>query len=179
MEELPMKLTFIFLASALALSACTEMPEANRDDEEYAIYRAILEGYGKYGGKICLHSQTRVDLGVGGRVSIKSDDYPELDHKMINDFNQHNQETVPLKPDFDLGKPGVSVILLDDYESWPCLFIHGFSRVGFNRQMKKALVYHEEMAPKGMLAGSGSLILLVKSESGYWTIEKEFSIWIS
>ena len=157
-------------AEEYAVYQSTPSP-AEREAEEYAVYRTLLEE----SEERCIHSLT-ITSGNGPKPSLlDSESFPDLDVELIEDYNQALQESVPFNPDL-LGEP---VTLLNGYDEWPCMFIQGFSRVGFNKRMDEALAYHESKAPLWALAGGGELIYLVKGQDGSWKIEWDQRIWIS
>ena len=171
-------LSLLILVSVFSITACNTLgilqstpSPAEREAEEYAVYRTILEG----SKERCIHSQT-IASGNGPKPSLlDSESFPDLDVELIEDYNQALQESVPFNPDL-LGEP---VTLLNGYDEWPCMFIQGFSRVGFNKRMDEALVYHESKAPPWALAGEGELIYLFKGQDGAWRIELRQDTWRS
>ena len=171
-------LSLLILVSVFSITACNTLgilqstpSPAEREAEEYAVYRTILEG-SKEG---CIHSLTITSGTNPGPSQLDSESFSDLDAELIEDYNQVLPESVPLNPDL-LGEP---VTLLSGYDEWPCMFIQGFSRVGFNQRMDEALVYHESKAPLWALAGGGELIYLVKGQDGTWKIEWHKRIWKS
>lgn len=162
----------LFLTTCDSLSFLQSTPSpAEREAEEYAVYRAIL-GVGE---ERCIHSQT-IPVGTEpGPHVLYPESFPEIDPKLIEDFNQASQESILINPDL-LGEP---VTLLSGYDEWPCMFIQGFSRVGFNTRMDEALIYHESKAPPWALAGGGEMIYLVKGEDGTWKVEWSNDMWKS
>jgi hypothetical protein len=175
------KILFLFLVTvdAFGLTACARQrfqqpahpSSSKRTDEEHAIYRTILLEMRER----IIYNQTIASTAMPGPCPLDSESYPKLDLDLIEDYNQVLQESVPLIPDL----LGESVTLLGNYEEWPGMFIQGFSRVGFNKQMDEALVYHESKAPLGALAGGGVLVYLVKGNNEIWKVEWDQTVWIS
>jgi len=144
---------------------------AEREAEEYAVYRAIL---GRETER-CIHSQTIAADSQPGPTELDPESFPGLDSELIKDYNQACLESIPLNQDL----LGEQVTMLSSYVDWPCMFIQGFSRVGFNKRMDEALIYYERKAPPQALAGGGELIYLVKGEDGTWKIAWSQDTWIS
>jgi hypothetical protein len=171
------------LVGMLLLTACDALGAvqptlnpAEREAEEYAVYRAILD-------LNCVVSQTQAG------DYIDPDEFPELDDKLIEDYNMHQRETVLLRPELDLG-PQVTLIspsqwdeFFDSgdpdegwrrfYEGTDCSGINEVSRVGFNEGMDMALVYFSGYVDS--LAGQFGVMLLTKGEDGEWHFERFLS----
>ena len=116
---------------------------------------------------------------------IDQDDFPWIDAKLIEDYNMHRVEIVPLNTDLDLGRPITLIsdskwndifdgVDLDEgwrrfYERADCNWINEVSRVGFNAQMDKALVFFSGYVAS--LAGHFGVMLLSKGKDGDWQFE--------
>lgn len=170
------------LAILVTIPGCTIFTPATpspveREAEEYAVYRTILGELTIAGddGGLCIENHT-----LSG-VEASPDFLPGLDPKLIEDYNTQNKESVPVKPEMDLGVP---LVPSGDYyahsdceyaEVCVCDF-QAVSRVGFNARLNKALIYWERNAP---LAGRGIFFYLVKGKDGNWKIEEDILQWIS
>jgi len=177
-------LSLLILGSVFSIASCDSLgflqpiPSlAEREAEEYAVYRTIIGEFAIEGddGGLCIETHT-----LSG-VEASPDILPKLDLKLIKDYNTQNRESVPLKPELDLGIPLIP--LGDFYAHSKCEFaevcicdFQAVSRVGFNARLNKALIYWERNAP---LAGRGIFFYLVKGNDGNWKIEEEFLQWIS
>ena len=177
-------LSLLILGCVIYITACNSLgflqstpSPAEREAEEYAVYRAILGE-----GESCILSQT-IEF-----KEISPDEFPELGPKMIEDFNTYRVQTLPLNPNLDLGGP---VTILSDteldeifvdysHQEWDqfyaqteCTEIVSISRVGFNAQMNEALVFYTNVKYAGV--GWGRVMLLKKGKDGKW-YESEYVI---
>ena len=82
----------------MTIPSPTELPTplpAEREAEEYAIYRAILAEEKER----CIHSLTIASGPDPGPSQLGSKSFPDLDTELIDDYNQVIQESTPLNPD--------------------------------------------------------------------------------
>ncbi|MBU7038781.1 MAG: hypothetical protein HXS52_12690 [Theionarchaea archaeon] len=118
------------------------------------------------------------------------DEMPSVTQEMIDDFIDKNGKSYPLEDSFDIRKkvlllePDESREIFKDSSGWSEFYsrypdaqgILTLSRVGFNADMSKALVYLGGQCD--WLFGAGFYVLLVKKD-GEWSIQGEIMSWIS
>jgi len=166
---------------------------SNVNLEEYLVYSAFIETRypQKDFSRIVIQENT---VSKSLRSYIDADllkkKLPELEEKIIKDFqdkdNQicHFDRRFVLDVDYTLltNKERGEIFAFPDgweifYNNYPgANGIMEFSRVGFNSQRTKALIYQGNQS--NWLAGMGQYILLLKKD-GRWEIEKEVPAWIS
>ena len=172
--------------------------------EEYNVYSTLIEkGFGMIAS--CFRDYDEVEVividkyttpdtfGDSGLLDILEwvrEDMPSLTQEMIDDFIDKNEESYPLVDNFDIQK---DVLLLEPDEfreifqessGWSEFYsrypdaqgILTFSRVGFNPDMSKAVVYLGGQCD--WLYGAGYYVFLVK-EDGEWSIQDSVMSWIS
>lgn len=182
-------------------------PDNASEAEEYAVYSDLL-GRRKPGSelnrsyvRIINSNTTRILMPYDPNDNISSSfissswdgGLPGPDPDALDDFNQKNRRSYPLKNLFDLNSRYVlaneseidEIYGIDEDGDWQGYFprcptapgILEFSRVGFNKDMTQALVEIGIVFPAQLLGG-GELTLLHK-ENGTWVISSRTMTWIS
>jgi len=190
------------LALLLGMLLCSPPADALNsgiDSEEYAVWRAVIEGLLEQEWqhetfkRIVIESQTSYPdyMEKSTRIVGEKWDIPE---SVINDFVQINKNRQQLENRFQVS---IGINLLTeglmryffvehklDFTGWD-LFYRAYpnsqgllvlSRVAFYETRKRALVYAGNQ--RHWLGGAGYLILL-KCEGSEWKVERKAAIWIS
>ncbi|MEW6740645.1 MAG: hypothetical protein ACOYU2_08580 [Nitrospirota bacterium] len=161
----------IFIAVFIALCISVAAYAADIEPEEYEVYAAIFAS-GKLDGipfgYIVLEKETL-------KEKIRKDGWKDADAFMVDDFNRKNEREYPLEDKFPKYKSpsdhrnlNIEVRGQRDKSFGP--FDMGrtsVSRVGFNKEKTKALVYVQHVAGPEM--GVGHYVSLDKT-GGKWTI---------
>lgn len=180
-------ITFFTFTGVFFLTACNSLSfhrpsPAERQAEVNAIYRIILnrgETGDKYNRCIINHSITKSE--AIGSIQLNPNSYPFLDPKLIDDYNSQIKVSNLFSPDLT---SNLDAIWLENYDlsffgEYKCMYIEGFSNVGFNQRMDEALVYKEDLAPPYALAGGGDIYFVKKGEDGNWEVVESIRVWIS
>jgi hypothetical protein len=184
-------------SQGLATVAVT--PQTTSEAEEYTVYSALIAAW--YIGdetKLIVtddHTYTytwwHLTEDLDSRLSYVQQSLPDLTQEIIADFKAKNQQSHPLKPLFDLSVEYILVseeeiqkIFQSGMDGWDKFYmkhpnsqgIMTLSRVGFNANMDRALVYVGNQ--HHWVAGSGHFVLLVK-DNGKWIVSDEILVWVS
>lgn len=169
--------------------------------DEYTVYSALLDEIkispndGKEVKLLVINDQTEGPAKscfpeeiVKWDDRIKADEFRPLFENLI----EKNRDSKPLDRKFNVNKKYVllnarnfsSIFKKEDIDGWSDFYKKypdssgyiTFSRVGFNSDRTKAVIYWETSA--GMLCGYGGYILLFK-QNGAWKEITAFGCWIS
>lgn len=170
------------------------------EPEEYAVYSTLIKQrfIGERTELIVIREDTSISPILPGEMIQGAVTYfgetLEVEEEILKDFGRRNTQTYPLDRHFDLG---IDYLLISDeeithifqsredveecwnefYERYPhSQGIMILSRVGFNLERNKAVVYIGNQS--GWLMGAGYGIFLVKKDNS-WVIEDEVMLWIS
>ncbi|OGB61002.1 MAG: hypothetical protein A2Y94_00530 [Caldithrix sp. RBG_13_44_9] len=156
------------------------------DEQKAAIYQAVLDSMVLLVGVERIVFKDSTDF-----FPLTEEIYsqiPDLDPGTLEDFNQRNQNSIPL------GRiPGISMeqILLSNQEfqnilvqgGWELFYTRfpesagllGMSDIGLSEDGNQALLYFSQFWY--YLAGAGQLVFLIKNND--WQITKIVTVWIS
>ncbi len=158
--------------------------------EEYLVYSVLIEArYPQKDFPRIVIQENTVSKSLRSADLLKKK-LPELEEEIIKDFQDKDNQVYHLDRRFVLD---VDYILLTNKErgeifafenGWKVFYdrypnangILEFSRVGFNSQRTKALIYQGNQS--NGLSGMGQYVLLLKKD-GKWEIEKEVPTWMS
>jgi hypothetical protein len=156
------------------------LSERKKSDESYNVYSAILREFGTK--SILIEENT----GTGLFNATVESDGTGLTGEIIASYNLENESSTTLENRFS--GPG-DYVLINDYENPSQAFskkypdpekrfavIARFSKVGFDQEMKRAIVRASYRC--GALCGSGDFYFLVKTEKG-WQVEWKENLWVS
>jgi hypothetical protein len=172
-------------------------PSPNESEAEYAVYTALIETM--YANDklevVVIRDHTSSGLGMVGN-DAKEFEYiqkalPEVDQSLKDSFLARNAQPVPLEDRFNLKIP-VTLLSQADFDTffgksgrgWDDFYFQypksqgvlTLSKVGFNAQVDKALVYAGNQAYS--LAGAGYAVAL-GLEHGQWKVLNQVMLWIS
>lgn len=168
----------------------TDLPQVDPDVEEYVVYNDLLESRYTNGdiSQILFFDHTRVpNEGLLEQNLASFQQETPLGEDLVNSFKERNQQPHPLEPGLDFGleyqlltQEEIDEIHSQDeasdwklfYESYPNTvgFIY-LSRVGFNADFSKALLYLEQYHYDRPI--QGGYYFLVKQD-GRWVIESGY-----
>jgi hypothetical protein len=200
------KLTLLLVATLLSLSCNTisrigapaaATPVPNASEAEYAVYKALIESVftGNKLEQIVIHDHTSAGMDLVGN-DAKELEYvqkalPEVDTSLKDSFAAQNAQPVPLEDRFNLALP-VTLLNQTDFnrffgksgKGWDEFYLQypnsqgvlTLSKVGFNAQGNKALVYAGNQSYS--LAGAGYAYVL-GFENGAWKVLNQVMLWIS
>jgi len=162
----------------------TEVSLLNPDDEEYAVYAALIENSfrGDWVEQVLIMDHTRVNSPeLLEKDLAEIQEKKRLDKALVDSFLERNQQPFPLKPAFEM-KLAYQLLTqeevdafrpLDEESGWK-LFYEKFpnavgyiylSRVGFNADLSQALVYYEHYHYDQPIRGG---YCLMTREEGSW-----------
>jgi hypothetical protein len=98
-----------------------------------------------------------------------------LPEELSDDYISKNEKTTEINDNFDL-KLDYKVGDAGEFNNDNFGVIYGFSRVGFNKEKKIALVYFEYYG--GAKNAGGTFVILTRND-GKWSILKKYTPWIS
>ena len=172
--------------SLTPVSESTATPQPDPDIEEYAVYNDLLEAQFKGNNldQVLIIDHTRVNsAGLLEQDLTAFQEYSPLAPELVTSFKERNQQPYPLKPILDfqlLSQEEVDELHpLDEASGWKLLYekypnSYGFvylSRVGFNADFSRALVYMDTFHYEQPLMGG--YYLLVKQD-GRWVVENGY-----
>jgi hypothetical protein len=177
--------------------AMVTSPEAI-ESEEYALYSLLIESWYVNDNTrlIVIEDEDQNELDLWGESLENSlepliEGLPDVSEEMIDVFRTRNIQPVPLKRLLSLSVPYVLIgskemedIFQIDKDGWDEFYQRypnspgtiTLSRVGFNSDMNRALVYIGIQSH--WRAGSGHFVLLLK-ENDAWKVQSATMIWIS
>ncbi len=191
----------LFCIFALGLKSNSDIGKDELSSEEYAVYSAYFNGIekspkdGRLVKLVVINNQTK---GVGDYCS--QDSIAKHDKRITNDQIKSLFEDLQTKKDdsklfkrlFDIKHDYVLIDNKDfevffrnkDYEGWDDFYKKypnssgyiGLSRVGFNTNLTKAIIFRTINC--GALCGSGDYILFEKID-GKWKEVDRFNCWMS
>jgi len=166
-------ITLITLFAGLNLSCQTK--EINLiTEQEYAVYIAVLAEKTE---NFIVVDVTLVDVFGEVSTGYLKEVFKELHNETFDNFVLKNKKSPTIETNFPT-KNGYPVINKDDFnknhsESGR---YYAFSRVGFSKDGKQALVLFSDVC--NALCGKGAYYLLTNRD-GVWKIEKESETWRS
>jgi len=163
----------------------TETPQLDRDNEESAVYEALLKDSfrGDFIEQYLIMDQTRVNQPKLLEQDMANlQEYKPLDKELMEDFLAVNQQPSPLEPILDIELQYQLITQeeidelrpLDEESGWQ-LFDEKFpnavgfiylSRVGFNADLSQALVYFEQYHYDQPITG------------GYQVLNRQDGVWV-
>lgn len=175
----------------------------NNDKEEYAVYQTLLQKWLKNAQiKIVVVKRFTSARTVGDEqplspksISFQQNENSSGNQLIVNDYNEKNyrRSSQLLENLFELKS---KIVLVNDSEikelfaegceeGWGKFYqkypnsqgITTLSRVGFNQEKNRAIVYIGTQSH--CLAGIGNLVDLQKDQSGNWKIVKQINLWVS
>jgi hypothetical protein len=166
------------------------------EDNQYAIYSALInELYTRDRNKrLIIESQTSLDEFLSGPTTwnlnyVRENMQNNVTQELLDDFLVKNQQPQALNCRFDASAECVLIskdqlnalsragdFWIAFYEKYRAGSITTFSRVGFNREMDRALVYTGDSC--GWKCGMGYYVLLAR-QNNTWTIKHTVNIWAS
>jgi hypothetical protein len=174
-------------ASSTSVSAPTPKPKPDPDIEEYAVYNDFLEAEfkGDELDQILIIDHTRVNSTKLMEQDLATfQEYTPLSPELVASLKERNQQSYPLNPVLDFGvkyqllmqEEVDELCPLDEASGWNLLYekypnSYGFvylSRVGFNADFSKALIYTESFHYDQPI--KGGYYLMVKQD-GRWVVE--------
>jgi hypothetical protein len=188
-----------FLILALTAYLCTACQQSitqqpNSDAEEYAVYNDLLEAEFKGDDidQVFIINQTRVNSPKLLEQDLAGfQESTPLAPELVASFKERNQGSHPLEPVLDFGmeyqlwtQEEVDELRpLDEASGWKLFYekypnAYGFvylSRVGFNADFSRALVYMESFHYEQPI--KGGYYLMVRQD-GRWVIENSYE-WIT
>ncbi len=167
----------------------------NRAEADYAIYAGLIAGMYKLDTLDRLVIQDQTGMGVSStepsQLQSIRDSLPEVSQALLDDFAAQNAQPVTLQDRFNLsvnvvliGQDEVSRLFGQSGSGWDEFYkrypnsqgLMTLSRVGFNAQGDRALVYIGNQSH--YLAGAGYAVVLGLKD-GQWTILNQVMLWIS
>jgi hypothetical protein len=186
-----MVLGIVFVTGCVIL----QPPQEDIGAEEYAVYSALLSTHVTNQIKLVVvydhtSSESLSQDDLSKTLKYVSQNMPEVEQAVIDDYQAKNRRTHQLSNRFELS---VDYVLISEEEfndifekgtGWEDFYVRypnstgiiHLSRVGFNHEMNQALIYAGHQAY--WLAGRGYYVLLTK-EDGTWVINSSVVVWIS
>jgi hypothetical protein len=183
-------LCMLAAAFAWAAAACQAAPAtpADKETEKYAVYSAVIADVG---------GLPVVNDRVGG-LSWKDSDYDrvhdqaqQVDRVLWDNLRAANDHSEILQKRFDPALGEVPLASWADlglvfskntpkdawqifHQKYPGKCVLGFSNVGFNDQVDKALVYASQACGEN---GGGGRIVYLARQRGKWAVQGETVLW--
>lgn len=187
-------------AAVVACSVGVKAPapcETGVAANEYAVYSAAIEEFrkGHNGNSVVIYNRTEDVSGpesvTSGRMRRCEAFVPETEESVAASFGERNRQPLELtrsftlKGDYVLASDADLKTIPDDRmrleglaAKYPDAFgVVGISRVGFNAEMNKAVVYISR-GYCGLGCGEGACMVLVKEDCN-WKVKDKGSVWMS
>jgi hypothetical protein len=177
-------------ATSTQVSESTDTPQTDPDNEEYAVYNALLESNFKGDdiNQILIIDHTQVNNpGLLEKDLTEFQENIPLAPELVASFKERNQQSYPLNPVLDFGleyqlltQEEVDELRpLDEASGWELLYekypnSYGFvylSRVGFNADLSQALVYISASHYEWPIEGS---YYLMTRNDGRWEVKNSY-----
>jgi uncharacterized protein YrzB (UPF0473 family) len=158
-------------------------------DDEYAVYSAILNDIQRENKIIAVTDQTTQGFG-GGSEFFTYDNKVSVEYKeAFSNFDEKNKKKQKLTNNFNSTVKTVMISIKDEenllrgnqrakaYQKYANAYTFiQFSRVGFNKEHNKAILYYGTTC--GPLCGGGNNVFLEKV-NGKWIIKHTVGLWVS